>query len=267
MMAPAPGSRSARAPVAERSDAAEVAALFDELRATGSRDARDELVNRHAGLAVFFARRYRDRGVDTDDLRQVAMIGLINAVDRFDPDHGAQFSSFAGRTIDGELKRHFRDKSWAVRVPRRTQELVIETRNAIAELSHTLGRSPSIPEIAAHIDADDDEVIEALDAGDAFRPQSLDAGTPNSGSERAGDSLPARTVAEDERGFDDVDNTVVARELLESLPDREREIVERRFVSRQSQSEIADALGISQMHVSRLLRQSLAVLRSQLEEA
>lgn len=243
--------------MAERGDAAEIAALFEELADTGSAAIRNELVERHAGLAAFFARRFRGRGVEDDDLRQVAMVGLVAAVDRFDPGREVQFSTFAGRTINGELKRHFRDRSWTVKVPRRTQELVIETRNAIAELTQRLHRSPTVPEVAEHLDVDEDAVIEAMDAGDAFRPKSLDA--PSVGAAGAGTD-----VATTESSFGEVEDSMVVRELLDTLPERERTIIELRFYHRRSQSEIAAELGISQMHVSRLLRSTLGALRSHL---
>lgn len=209
------------------------------------------------GLAAHIAKRYSRSGSE-DDVRQVAMLGLVKAVDRFDPEHGAAFGSFAGRTIEGEVKRYFRDKSWAVRVPRSAKELHLLVRRATDDLSHELGRSPTVDEIAGHLHVDRDDVVRGLAATAASRVGSLDA-TPSDDDDASNDRLMA--LASDDAGFGErLDEQVVA-DLLERLPDREREIVRLRFYEDLSQSEIADAVGVSQMHVSRLLRRSFEEMR------
>ncbi len=149
--------------------------LFRTLAATQRRSIRNQLVERHMGLAAHIAKRYRRSG-SRDDLRQVAMVGLVKAVDRFDPEYGASFSAFAGRTIEGELKRHFRDKTWVVRVPRGAKELHLAVRKATDELSHELGRSPSVDELAAHLQLDRDDVLRGLAASAAYNVGTLDTG-------------------------------------------------------------------------------------------
>ena len=238
--------------------------LFRTLAATKRRSVRNQLVERHMGLAAHIAQRYRRSGTRDDDLRQVAMVGLVKAVDRFDPDYGASFSAFAGRTIEGELKRHFRDKTWVVRVPRGAKELHLAVRNATEELSHDLGRSPSVDELAEHLRIDRDDVLRGLSASAAYNVGTLDTGSTDDDSDVAPDRQ--RAVAVDDRGFDDAEDRHVVTELLDRLPDREREIVRLRFYERMSQSEIGEAMGISQMHVSRLLRRSFDQMREWIDD-
>lgn len=236
--------------------------LFRRFAATRTRQLRNELVERHMGLATHIARRFARPGAGEEDIRQVAMIGLVKAVDRFDPDHGAAFASFAGRTIEGEVKRHFRDTSWTVRVPRGAQELHLLVRQGTDELSHRLGRGPTVAELATHLDVDRDDVLRGLAAGAAFRVGSID------GSEDDDSSPPDRVaaLAADDQGFDTMIDREVVGKLLDSLPDREREIVRLRFYDELSQSQIAEIMGMSQMHVSRLLRRSFEQLRGSLAE-
>lgn len=236
------------------------AELFKELAATGSPQARNDLVESFAPLAEFFAKRYRKRGAEDEDLRQVAQLALVKAVDRFDHTMGVQFSTFAGRTIDGELKRYFRDRTWSVRVPRGLQELSIEARKAADELAHALGRPATVDELATRLDVEPDLVIEALDVQTAYRAQSLDQ--PRSdGEESLG--LSSR-LGDIDAGFERTEVAMAVGGLLEKLPERERRILELRFFENMSQSDIAEEVGISQMHVSRLIRRSLESLRSHL---
>ena len=234
---------------------------FREYRRSRSRRLRNELVERHMGLAAHVARRY-GRGRHDDDLRQVAMIGLVKSVDRFDPDRGVAFSAYAGRTIEGELKRHFRDRTWSVRVPRSAKELHLAVRRSSEELSQKLGRSPSVDEIAAHLEIDRDDVVAGLAAGAAYTAGTLDAGLDddNSGTDRN------RALASHESGYELTEHQHVVEHLLGRLPEREREIVSLRFYEELSQVEIAERVGISQMHVSRLLRRSFEQMRAWLEE-
>ena len=229
---------------------------FRSLRAEPNQALRSELINEFTGLAAYFARRYDRRGVPREDLHQVAMLGLLNAVDRFDPEMETRFVSFAGRTIDGEIKRFFRDRTWSVRMPRRLQELHLRVRRASEELSHTLGRPPTVSELAEHIGVDIDEVLSALDAGNAYRADSLDRPAP--GEEDRRSDLAA---IDGDAGFVAIEQRSLVQDLLASLPERERRILELRFFQEMSQTEIATEMGISQMHVSRLLRRTVEQLR------
>ncbi len=217
---------------------------------------RDQLVNAHLPLAEYLARRFANRGEPLEDLVQVASLGLVKAVDRFDPSRGVEFSTYATHTIVGELKRHFRDKAWSVRAPRRMQELYLRLGTAVAALGQQLGRSPTIGELAAELSVSEEEVLEALEAGHAYRSASLDA--PASGQE--GESLASQLGAEDP-SLEDAERRATLSPLLAKLPPRERLIVYLRFFENLTQSEIARRLGLSQMHVSRLLARSVAELR------
>jgi RNA polymerase sigma-B factor len=239
-------------------------ALFREFASSRRRTLRNELVERHMGLAVHIANRYRRSNVNDDDLRQVAMIGLVKAVDRFDPDYGASFSAFAGRTIEGELKRHFRDRSWVVRVPRSAKELHLLVRRASDDLAHELSRSPTVDEIAEHLQVDRDDVLRGLAASAAYNVGTIDVGVGDEGNDTATDRQ--RVLATDDLGFENTENRQVVLELLDRLPEREREIVRLRFYERMSQSEIGEAVGVSQMHVSRLLRRSFEQMREWIDD-
>ena len=231
--------------------------LFVRFRATGARRIRNQIVERHLGLAAHIAKRYSRGGID-DDVRQVAMLGLVKAVDRFDPEHGAAFGSFAGLTIEGEIKRHFRDKTWTVRVPRRAKDLHLLVRNAGEELSTKTGRSPSVDEIATYLGIERDDVLRGLAATAAYQVGTLD--TSNGEDDHASDRRTA--LASEESGYRDTVDRHLIDQLLAELPERQRRIVELRFYGDKSQSEIADEIGISQMHVSRLLRKSFEQMRA-----
>jgi RNA polymerase sigma-B factor len=236
-------------------------ALFEEFARTRSRRLRNQLVERHMGLAAHVARRFGRRGPSDDDLRQVAFLALVKAVDRFEPDRDVAFSTFAGRTIEGEIKRHFRDHTWTVRVPRSAKELHLRLRRAADELTHRLGRSPSVDELAEELGVSRDDVIEGIAAGSAYTPASLDAplgGDPDGGGREFG--------AADER-YDHVTDSEMVERMIARLPEREQAIVRLRFYDELSQSEIAERVGISQMHVSRLLRRSFEQMRRQSEPA
>ncbi|MHB1446021.1 MAG: RNA polymerase sigma factor SigF [Acidimicrobiales bacterium] len=238
----------------------ELRAHFEEFARTRSDALRNHLVNAHLGLAEYLARRFANRGEPLDDLIQVASIGLVKAVDRFDPDRPVEFSTYATHTIAGELKRHFRDKGWAVRAPRRLQELYLRLGQAVAELSQELGRSPTVAELAAGMQASEEEVLEAMEAGQAYRFASLDAPAP--GPDDEGSSTLASQLGEDDLTMAAAEDRAALSPLLASLPARERRILFLRFFQGLTQSEIATQLGISQMHVSRLLARSLSQLRA-----
>jgi len=218
--------------------------------------ARDELITMHLPLVQHLAWRYRDRGEPLDDIVQAGTIGLIKAIDGFDLDRGVELSTYATPTILGEIKRHFRDRTWAVHVPRRLQELQGTVATRIDELSAVLHRSPTVREVAQSLDISEQDVLDALDARQARTSDSLDHGTGTT----EGDVEP-RAVAVIDPAFDDIDDRESLRPLLEALPARERAIITMRFVQGMSQSAIAEELGISQMHVSRLLARSLRDLR------
>ncbi len=222
---------------------------------------RDILVEAHLGLADHLARRFANRGEPHDDLFQVASLGLIKAVDRFDPTREVEFSTYATHTIAGELKRHFRDKGWAVRAPRRLQELYLRLGKIIAILSQDLGRSPTIAELAKEAEVSEEAVLEALEAGQAYRFTSLDSTSSNDDN---GIGLAAQ-LGEEDHELLDAEGRATLSPLLAELSPRERAILQLRFFGGLTQSEIATKLGISQMHVSRLLTRSLTKLRSQSE--
>jgi RNA polymerase sigma-B factor len=218
---------------------------------------RDELVRMHLPLVEYLARRFRNRGEPLEDLVQVATIGLIKSIDRFDLERGVEFSTYATPTIVGEIKRHFRDKGWAIRVPRRLQELKLTLTKATSELSQTLGRSPTVSELAAHLGLQEEEILEGLESANAYSAVSLDA------ADSGDDDAPA--VADSLGMIDEALEGVEYREslkpLLDKLPAREKKILVLRFFGNMTQSQIAAELGISQMHVSRLLARTLAQLR------
>jgi RNA polymerase sigma-B factor len=248
-------------------DRARARGLFEQLAVLADNDPqrrklRGELVELHLPLVEYLARRFRNRGEWLDDLTQVATIGLIKSIDRFDLGRGVEFSTYATPTIVGEIKRHFRDKGWAVRVPRRLQELKLALTKAIGDLAQREGRAPTVAELAAHLQMSDEDVLEGLESANAYSTVSLDA--PDSGD----DDAPA--VAESLGMLDEALEGVEYREslkpLLERLPPREKRILLLRFFGNMTQSQIAAELGISQMHVSRLLARTLAQLREGLTE-
>jgi RNA polymerase sigma-B factor len=238
------------------SDSPDTYEKFKEYRRTGERSLRNELVEEHVRLAEFLARRFSHRGEAHDDLRQVALVGLLKAVERFEPDRGLQFSSFATPTITGELKRHFRDRGWAVRVPRRIQELHLELDRTVNDLSQELGRPPTPAEIAQRAGVLEEDVLESMEAGSLYRLASIDAGRPDDES----GASPAQRLGELDAELGAVDDRVAVTEMLAVLPEREQNIVYLRFFEGLTQSEIAERIGISQMHVSRLLARSLETL-------
>lgn len=249
----------------DRTRERELIALIAELPEEDPRRvaARDELVTMHLPLAGFLARRFRDRGESLDDLTQVATIGLLKAVDRFDPQRGVEFSTFATPTMVGEIKRHFRDKGWAIRVPRRLQELRISIGRATAELSQSTGRSPTVAELAEHLDVSQEQILEGLESAQAYATLSLDAASSD-GTED-GSSL-ADTLGDDDPGLGEVDTRETLHPLVATLAPREQRIIHMRFYDNMTQAQIAERIGVSQMHVSRLLAKSLAQLRTGLDE-
>jgi RNA polymerase sigma-B factor len=232
---------------------------FADYRATGDRAIRNALVEDHRWLGRYCVRRFKRSGEPLNDLLQVAMVGLIKAVDRFDPTLGFAFTSFAVPTIMGELRRHFRDRTWAVRAPRRLKDHLLIIKDGADQLQHVLGRSPTIPELAAHCGLTTDETLEALEAGNAYR------GVPLISDDDDDSNDHTEHLAVDEPGYATSEARMVVPGLLAALPsDRERQIVKLRFVENMSQSQIAAEIGLSQVHISRLLRASLDLMRKRL---
>jgi RNA polymerase sigma-B factor len=234
--------------------------LLVRYRAGGDPAAREQLVERFLPLARQLARRYQRGGEQLDDLVQVASLGLLKAIDRFDPARETAFSSFAVPTILGELKRHFRDKGWAVRVPRDLQEMAVRVDRVADDMSRELGRAPTPGEIAERTGASLEQVLEAREASAAYRAVSLDR--PRSEEDDDGDSYSDAFGIEDP-GFGLAEDSATVDRLMRVLTEREREVLRLRFEEDLTQSEIGQRVGVSQMHVSRLIRQSIARLRDE----
>jgi len=224
---------------------------------------REELVRRNLPFAKRLALRYRGASESFDDLLQVANLGLLNAVDRFDPERGIPFTAFASPTILGELKRHFRDRVWTVRVPRGLHDRMAEVDKAITELTKQLQRSPSVGEIAERLDVEQTDVLEVMEANHNRRPLSLDRPP---GGEDSDEAPPSEWVGSDDERFELVEGRIALDAALPYLEERERIVLRLRFVEDMTQSQIAERIGHSQMHVSRILRRALAHIRERIEE-
>lgn len=220
---------------------------------------REEAITAWLPMAKRLAKRYASRGVDMEDLTQVATIGLIKAIDGFEPDRGAEFTGYAIPTILGELRRHFRDRMWNIRVPRRLQELNMAINRARGELIQTLGRNPTVADIAGHLSVSEEEVIEGLEGAYAYRPTSLSTPIAADGDAELGD-----TLGGSDPGFEEAELHLALAPAMATLNERERKIVTLRFYGNLTQSQIGEQVGVSQMHVSRLLSQALAKLRTHL---
>ena len=225
----------------------------------GDTSAREDLIERHLPLVRSLARRYSGRGEALEDIEQVGAIGLIKAIDRFELSRDVSLATYATPNVVGEIKRHFRDKGWAIRVPRALQELNASMSGAIERLTGKLARSPSIAEIAEELKTTPEEVLEAMEVGSAYSTVSLSAGP--TGEEELD---PLETIGDEDSGFERSEDRVALEPALERLPEREREILRMRFEEGLPQTQIAQAVGLSQMHVSRLIRKSLTEMRAQL---
>ena len=239
----------------------QVDALLLSYHRDGDREARDQALVELMPLVRALASRYAGRGEPLEDLVQVGALGLIKAVDRFDVDRGVEFSSYAVPTIVGEIRRHFRDKAWAMHVPRRLKELSVRLSRVLDELTTELGRSPTIAELAAATGVEEEDVIDALDSANAYSTRSLHAPFEDGDETSLADKL-----GKDEAGYAEVEDGSLVAAGLDALDERERRIVELRFFEEMTQSQIAAEVGISQMHVSRLLRSALATMRGRIEE-
>ncbi len=225
-------------------------------------ECRDELVQLHLPLVEHCARRFMNRGEPLDDLLQVGTIGLIKSVDRFDDQRGVEFSTYATPTILGEIKRYFRDKGWAIRVPRRLQELRMSIGSVTGDMSQELGRSPTPREIAEKLGVSVEEVMEGIESANAYSTLSLDAG--DAGDEGSNSMLDS--LGMDDEALANVEIRASVKPLIEQLPPRERRILLLRFFRGMTQSQIAEEIGVSQMHVSRLLNRTLAQLRTSMKD-
>jgi RNA polymerase sigma-B factor len=247
-----------RAPARERARE-EDRALLRRYHQGGDTTAREELIERHLPLVRSLARRYAGRGEALEDIEQVGAIGLIKAIDRFELDRDVSLATYATPNVVGEIKRHFRDKGWAIRVPRALQELNAAMSNAIERLTVKLSRSPTIDEIATELKTTSEQVREAMEVGSAYSTVSLSTGP-------AGDEEldPLETIGTEDEGYERSEDRAALAPALERLPDREREILRMRFEEGLPQTQIAQRIGLSQMHVSRLIRKSLSSMREEL---
>jgi RNA polymerase sigma-B factor len=233
---------------------------FRALRVSGDPALRDQLIEDYLWIARHGARRFSGRGETSDDLMQVASLALVKAVDRFDPEMNLRFATFAMPTIVGELRRHFRDRTWSMRVSRRLKDLHLELRQVSEVLTHELGHPPSVSELADALEITVEEVLEAMEAGATYRSTSLDAGPVGS------DTNEGLIPGVDHEELDATSDRVALHESLNALPQRDRRVVYLRFYLGLTQSEIAEEIGVSQVHVSRILRATLARLGEELED-
>ena len=236
--------------------------LFRRYKENGDMDAREKLVMSHMNLVRFLANKFKNRGEPLDDLVQVGYLGLLKAIDRFDPSRGLEFTTYATPTILGEIKRHFRDKGWSVRVPRRLQELSAKVNQATDKLTTELQRSPKIEEIADYLGASVDEVLEAMESSSAYSSVPLEGSTNPEADDAP--SVIDRYATEDS-ALTFTDDRLVIEEALKSFSPREREVIELRFLQGMTQIEIAERLGISQVQVSRLLRRTLKKIQDKID--
>ena len=244
--------------------AASDSALLRSYHEKGDVRARQALIERHVGFVRRLAQRYSHRGETIEDLTQVGCVGLIKAIDRFDGQYKVTLATYAAPNVLGEIKRYFRDKGWAMRVPRDVQELNVKLGRVVDELTGRLGRSPSVEELAKATESSPEQVVEALDSSRAYNTISLSAPAPE-GEEDGGD--PLEQLGDEDKGFELAEERQLLREGFKELDERERQILHMRFFVGLTQSDIAERVGISQMHVSRLIRQSIDRVRERLDES
>ena len=235
--------------------------MFRRYKLEGDEDAREQLILNHLNLVRFLAAKFKNKGEPLDDLIQVGTVGLIKAIDRFDISRDLEFTTYATPTILGEIKRHFRDKGWSVRVPRRLQELSAKVNKATDELTKDLQRSPSVAEIAEHLDVSVDEVLEAMESSSAYSSVPLEAG---SGDDDDAPAVIDRYASED-AGLGTADDRMVIEDTIRDFSPREQDVIRMRFVEGLTQVEIAERLGVSQVQVSRLLRRTLKKIQEKID--
>ena len=238
--------------------------LFKEYKKTGDKEIRDELIEKHLYIAEILAKKYTNRGIDFDDIFQVASVGLIYAVDRFDVGKGFQFSSFATPTIIGEIKKHFRDKGWTIRVPRRIQELSKRINNAKVKLSQDLQRVPTLKDLSEYLKVSEEEILETMEASQVYSPQSLDVTYDSMNDD--GEVTLSDFIGEDDIHFEKIANNDLLTESIKTLNEVEKQILIDRYFNKETQVVIAEKLGISQMTVSRIEKRVIKKLRKELEK-
>jgi RNA polymerase sigma-B factor len=238
-------------------------ALLRRYHQEGDLQAREQLIERYLSLVRSLARRYAYRGEQLDDLVQIGAIGLIKAIDRFDLERGVELTTYATPNIIGEIKRHFRDKGWSVRVPRGLQELNVQISKLVEQLTVQLGRSPTIAELAEAAGVEEENVLEALESGRAYSSVSL---SPGGASDEEGELDPLESLGTEEHEYEISEDRAVLAPGFKVLDERERRILHLRFFRGLTQSQIAEQIGISQMHVSRLIRRSLQKIREEIAE-
>ena len=248
----------------ELKDKAEIKELFKSYSKNRDKETRDKLIEKHIYIAEILSKKYANRGIEYDDIYQVACIGLIYAIDRYDIDKGYEFSSFATPTIIGEIKKYFRDKGWTIRVPRRIQELSKKINNAKIFLSQQLQRSPTVEDIAKYLKCTEEEILEAMEASKVYTPQSLDV-TYDSNNEDKDVNL-ADLIGEEDHYFSRIENNDFLVKTMEKLNDVEKQILIERYFNKRTQVSIAKMLDISQMTVSRIEKRVLEKLRKEIEK-
>lgn len=235
----------------------DVQELFNEYAKTRDKKLRDELIEKNLYIAEILSKKFIGKGIDYDDIFQIASLGLILAVERYEPSRGFKFSSFATPTILGEIKRYFRDKGWTIKVPRRVQENVKKVKDAYHHLSQVNGEVPTVKEIAEYLGIDTDEVLVAMDAGKVYTPQSIDF---EIGTDDKKTSL-SDLIGDDDKSFKDFENREQLDSLMKNLSKTEKEIVIKRFLEQKTQLEIAKELGLSQMSVSRIEKKAIKEIK------
>lgn len=238
--------------------------LFIDYKKNREKKIRDILIEKHLYIAEILSKRYANRGIEYDDLYQVASIGLIYAIDRYDVSKGFEFSSFATPTIIGEIKKYFRDKGWTIRVPRRIQELAKKINDSKVHLSQELQRSPTVADIAEYLKTTEEEVLEAMEASKVYTPQSLDITYDSNNDDK--DINLADIIGEEDRYFSRIDNNDFIMKIMEKLSHIEKEILIDRYINKKTQVVIANNLDISQMTVSRIEKKILEKLRKEVDE-
>jgi RNA polymerase sigma-B factor len=238
--------------------------LFKQLKETKDLKIREVLIERHLYIAEILSKKYANRGIDYDDIYQVACIGLIYAIDRYDVDKGFEFSSFATPTIIGEIKKYFRDKGWTIRVPRRIQELSKKVNNAKVSLSQKLQRSPTVEDIAVYLNSTEEEILEAMEASKVYTPQSLDLTYDSNNDDK--DINLADLIGEEDIYFNKIENNDFLLRAMEKLNDMEKKILVDRYFNKKTQVSIAEDLGISQMTVSRVEKRVIEKFRKEMKK-
>ncbi len=245
-------------------DKQEIKQLFREYKETGDKELREILIEEHLYIAEILAKKYLNRGIDYDDIFQVASIGLIYAIDRYDVDKGFEFSSFATPTIVGEIKKYFRDKGWTIRVPRRIQELSKKINNAKIVLSQQYQKSPTVDEIAEYLDSTPDEILEAMEASKVYSPQSLDITFDSSNDDK--EINLSDLIGKEESYYSKIENNDFLEKAMQNLTDVEKQILVARYFNKRTQVSIAKSLNISQMTVSRIEKKILEKMKKELEK-